>query len=122
VTILEQFHFVDGAGVPDAFETDDAERASAYAQERRLKMKARIFRLVDDVEVEDYTPETPDEKLQDGLDYAPIPPRPDRLCVNGCGRQARYCYRGRVSRDKDHTLCFECFRDELNRQRGGGVS
>ena len=38
-----------------------------------------------------------------------------RTC-QGCGaRRARFRYRGIVKADRDHTLCFECFRAERNR-------
>lgn len=38
-----------------------------------------------------------------------------RAC-QGCGdRRARFRYRGVVKADRDHTLCFECFRAEGNR-------
>ena len=40
-----------------------------------------------------------------------------RTC-QGCGaRRARFRYRGVVKADRDHTLCFECFRAERNRGR-----
>ena len=40
-----------------------------------------------------------------------------RTC-QGCGnRRARFRYRGVVKADRDHTLCFECFRAERNRRR-----
>ena len=40
-----------------------------------------------------------------------------RQCVY-CGiRKARFRYRGVVKADRDHTLCFECFRAERNRRR-----
>jgi len=32
-------------------------------------------------------------------------------------RKARFRYRGTVRADRDHTLCFECFRAERERQR-----
>jgi len=32
-------------------------------------------------------------------------------------RQARFQYRGEVRADRDHTLCFECFRAERDRQQ-----
>lgn len=40
-----------------------------------------------------------------------------RLCVGCQGRKARFRYRGAVRADRDHTLCFECFRSETNRVR-----
>ena len=36
----------------------------------------------------------------------------------GCGaRKARFRYRGVVKADRDHTLCFECYRSERDRRR-----
>ena len=45
-----------------------------------------------------------------------------RLCAQMCGRKARFRrYGGRVKADKDHRLCFACFRSardsELARRR-----
>jgi hypothetical protein len=48
-----------------------------------------------------------------------------RTCQRCQERKARFQYRGRVRADRDHTLCFECFRSERNRQRAqrlAGVS
>jgi hypothetical protein len=39
------------------------------------------------------------------------------LCVTCQGRKARFKYRGEVRADRDHTLCFECYRGESNRAR-----
>ena len=40
-----------------------------------------------------------------------------RRC-QGCGaRRALFRHRGVVKADRDHTLCFECFRAERNRRR-----
>jgi len=40
-----------------------------------------------------------------------------RLCL-ACGeRRPLFYYRGVVKADRDHTLCFECYRAELNRLR-----
>lgn len=40
-----------------------------------------------------------------------------RLCL-ACGeRRALFLYRGVVKADRDHNLCFECYRAELNRLR-----
>ena len=40
-----------------------------------------------------------------------------RLCL-ACGeRRPLFSYRGVVKADRDHTLCFECYRAELNRLR-----
>ena len=39
------------------------------------------------------------------------------LCTS-CGvHRARYQYRGFVRADRDHTMCFRCFRTERERQR-----
>ena len=47
------------------------------------------------------------------------------LCVRCQERKARFRYRGEVRADRDHTLCFECYRGEVNRARarrlGGGA-
>jgi hypothetical protein len=40
-----------------------------------------------------------------------------RLCL-ACGeRRPLFFYRGVVKADRDHNLCFECFRAEVNRLR-----
>jgi hypothetical protein len=40
-----------------------------------------------------------------------------KLCL-GCGaRKALFQYRGVVRSDRDHNLCFECYRSERDRQR-----
>ena len=40
-----------------------------------------------------------------------------RLCV-ACGeRRPLFFYRGVVKADRDHNLCFECYRAEINRLR-----
>jgi hypothetical protein len=39
------------------------------------------------------------------------------LCAGCQERKARFRYRGEVRADRDHTLCFECFRGEVNRAR-----
>ena len=39
------------------------------------------------------------------------------LCVGCQERKARFRYRGEVRADRDHTLCFECYRGEANRAR-----
>ena len=33
------------------------------------------------------------------------------------GRKAKFRYRGVVRADRDHTLCFECYRSERDRRR-----
>ena len=40
-----------------------------------------------------------------------------RACQSCQERKARFSYDGRVRADRDHTLCFECFRSERDRQR-----
>ena len=40
-----------------------------------------------------------------------------RLCQACQDRKARFAFRGRVKADRDHTLCFECFRVARERQR-----
>ena len=52
------------------------------------------------------------------------------LCQRCQERPARFRYRGEVRADRDHTLCFECFRSERERRRarllaegpGGGLA
>jgi hypothetical protein len=39
------------------------------------------------------------------------------LCAACRERKARFKYRGEVRADRDHTLCFECYRAEINRAR-----
>jgi len=39
------------------------------------------------------------------------------LCAACRERKARFRYRGEVRADRDHTLCFECYRSELDRLR-----
>ncbi len=39
------------------------------------------------------------------------------LCAACQKRKARFRYRGEVRADRDHTLCFECYRAEVNRAR-----
>jgi hypothetical protein len=39
------------------------------------------------------------------------------LCAACTDRKARFRHRGEVRADRDHTLCFECYRGELNRVR-----
>jgi len=40
-----------------------------------------------------------------------------RACQSCQERKARFSYGGRVRSDRDHTLCFECYRSERDRQR-----
>ena len=39
------------------------------------------------------------------------------LCAACQARKARFQYRGEIRADRDHTLCFECYRGETNRAR-----
>ena len=39
------------------------------------------------------------------------------LCSTCRERKARFRYDGEVRADRDHTLCFECYRRELDRLR-----
>jgi hypothetical protein len=39
------------------------------------------------------------------------------LCVECRLQRARFRYRGVVRADRDHTLCFRCFRSAVDRQR-----
>jgi hypothetical protein len=48
--------------------------------------------------------------------------RARRTCTSCLARQARYSYRGAVRADRDHTLCFECFRAERERQRARAMA
>ena len=38
-------------------------------------------------------------------------------CLKCRTQRARFRYRGQVRADRDHTLCFRCFRAEVNRAR-----
>jgi len=40
-----------------------------------------------------------------------------RRCVTCRRRKARFRHRGRVRADRDHTLCFECYRAQRDRRR-----
>jgi hypothetical protein len=40
-----------------------------------------------------------------------------KSCQSCQTRKARFRYRGVVRADRDHTLCFECFRAERDRRR-----
>ncbi|OFW12917.1 MAG: hypothetical protein A3H29_04870 [Acidobacteria bacterium RIFCSPLOWO2_02_FULL_67_21] len=42
---------------------------------------------------------------------------PRHLCQRCRDRKARFKYRGVVRADHDHTLCFECYRREVNQAR-----
>ena len=43
--------------------------------------------------------------------------QPRHLCQRCRDRKAKFQYRGVVRADRDHTLCFECYRAERNRGR-----
>ena len=45
-----------------------------------------------------------------------------KLCQGCHERKARFQYRGVVRADRDHTLCFECYRSERDRQRSRSLS
>ena len=45
-----------------------------------------------------------------------------RLCAACQERKARFRYRGEVRADREHTLCFECYRGEINRARARRLS
>lgn len=54
----------------------------------------------------------------------PVPTRPtpadrsgDRVCAGCRAREARYGFRDGRRREHSQTLCFECFRMELDRRR-----
>lgn len=40
-----------------------------------------------------------------------------RLCLTCARRRPRFRYRGVVKTDADHTLCFQCYRAQLQRSR-----
>ena len=40
-----------------------------------------------------------------------------QLCAACQERKARFRYRGEVRADRDHTLCFACYRAEVSRTR-----
>ncbi len=44
------------------------------------------------------------------------------LCAACRERKARFRYRREVRADRDHTLCFECFRGQVNRTRAHRLS
>jgi len=45
-----------------------------------------------------------------------------QMCQRCRDRKARFQYRGEVRADRDHSLCFECYRSERNRQRACKLS
>jgi len=49
--------------------------------------------------------------------------RYERHTCLGCRKYAaRFRYRGEVRADRDHTLCFRCYRAERNRQRARALA
>ena len=44
-----------------------------------------------------------------------------RSCQSCRERKARFRYRGQVRADRDHTLCFECYRSERERGRAAAL-
>ena len=44
------------------------------------------------------------------------------LCAVCQQRKARFRYHGEVRADRDHTLCFKCYRGEVNRARARRLS
>lgn len=51
------------------------------------------------------------------LAAAHLSKRSRHSCQSCRDRKARFSHRGSVRADRDHTLCFECFRRERERQR-----
>jgi hypothetical protein len=45
-----------------------------------------------------------------------------RRCRSCAERKARFRYRGVVKADRDHSLCFECFRSERDRRRARALA
>jgi hypothetical protein len=45
-----------------------------------------------------------------------------RLCQACRERKALFRFRGRVRADRDHTLCFQCFRAERDRRRAAWLA
>jgi hypothetical protein len=45
-----------------------------------------------------------------------------RLCQRCQDRKAKFQYRGQVRADRDHTLCFECFRSQRDRNRARAIT
>jgi hypothetical protein len=48
--------------------------------------------------------------------------RTRQICQSCLDRKARFSVRGCVRADSDHTLCFECYRSERERQRAVRLS
>jgi hypothetical protein len=45
-----------------------------------------------------------------------------QMCERCRDRKARFQYRGQVRADREHTLCFECYRSERDRQHAHRLS
>ena len=43
------------------------------------------------------------------------------VCLECRAHRARFRHRGEVRADRHHTLCFRCFRAEVERQRARGL-
>lgn len=43
------------------------------------------------------------------------------LCASCRERRAKFQYRGRVRADRDHVLCFQCFRSQTERMRAQAI-
>jgi|MudIll2142460700_1097286.scaffolds.fasta_scaffold317619_2 hypothetical protein len=49
--------------------------------------------------------------------------RPGRHACRQCGRRhARFAYRGVVKWDREHELCFRCFRSLVDAQKARGLA
>ena len=48
--------------------------------------------------------------------------RTRQTCQSCLDRKARFSFNGSVRADRDHTLCFECYRSERERQRAMRLS
>ncbi len=48
--------------------------------------------------------------------------RARRSCQSCRRRKARFQYRGAVRADRDHTLCFECYRSLREHRRARGLT
>lgn len=46
----------------------------------------------------------------------------NKMCMNQCGREAKYYYKGRISANQHHDLCLQCFRDQKNSTVAQGIS
>ena len=44
------------------------------------------------------------------------------VCLGCRQHPARFRYRGEVRADRDHNLCFRCYRAEVNRQRAKSMA